>query len=110
MKRIYLFFIAIGILGVIFVISFGLKGAYILNLAFLSYFLKNKKPDERERQLMRKVFNISFGLGMVGLVNIYILGLFINFGKFLIENWVGLFISILFILLGTIGIIVFNRE
>ena len=109
MKKLYLFFLAVGILGIVFVVLFGMKGAYILNLGFLGYFFR-KKPDERERSLMTKVFNISLGLAMVILVNIYVASNFITFSDFLKTNWVGLFISSLFIILGIAGLITFGKD
>ncbi len=109
MKKLYLFFLLVGLIGIVFVYLFGMKGAYILNLGFLGYIFR-RKPDEREIQLMRRVFVSSFGLGMVILINIYILSSFVQFSDFLKANWVGFFISLFFMILGITGIVIFSKE
>ena len=109
MKKLYFFFLVVGLVGIVFVYLFGIKGAYILNLGFLAYLLR-KKPDKREKQLMQKSFNISFGLGMIILVNVYILSSIIRVSDFIKTNWVGFFIGLFFMIFGTVGLIIFGRE
>ncbi len=110
MKKIYLGFILIGLLGLIFVMFMGLKGAYFYNLAFALAFLKKRiKWDEREVQLARKVFVVFAGIMMVILVNFYILYQLIQMPEFIKLNWLGLMIGFAFVTIGLIGTIFFNK-
>ena len=110
MNKRYAAFILAGIIGLVFILIFGVKGMYSLNLAFLIFLLPVRKQDEREIQLSRRTFNLSLGIMMILLINIYVISSFTNFGIFLKENWVGLLISSFFIILGSTGLILLNRD
>jgi len=110
MIKTYFFFMIIGLIGAICVSFMGITGAYSLNLGFLGYLIKRNKPDEREQQLVRKVWNTTFGIMMVILINIYVLSHHIDFGAFLTKNWIGYLISGFFIILGISGIITFRED
>jgi len=110
MNRIYQFFILLGIIGICFVILFGIAGVYVLNLGFLLFLFRKREYDEREKQLSRTAFSNALGIVMIILVNIYVLSRFIDFGRFLEQNWVGLLISFAFIILGVSGLITFQKN
>lgn len=110
MQKRYSAFILAGIIGLICIFLLGVRGMYSLNLAFLIFLLPVRKQDEREIQLSRRTFNFSLGIIMIILINIYVISNFTNFGIFLKENWVGLLISGFFIILGSTGLILLNRE
>ena len=110
MLKVYILLIIIGFIGIACVSMFGIAGAYSLNLGFFLYFVSKGKPDEREQQLIRKVWNTTFGLIMVILINIYVLSHHIEFGSFLTKNWIGLLVSSFFIILGISGIIILKKD
>ncbi len=110
MKVRYWGLIFVGLLGLILVSIFGILGMYGLNLAIILYFWPKLKPDEREQQLMRKSFSISLSIILIILVNIYVLSHFIAFDNFLVNNWVGMVGSGIFLILGITGLILFFRE
>ncbi|MBN2460399.1 MAG: hypothetical protein JXB60_02235 [Candidatus Cloacimonetes bacterium] len=108
MIRVYLAFIMVGLLGIIFVLVFGIVGMYVLNLGFLVYLIRRHHYDEREIQLTRRAFNYTLGIVMMILVNIYVISHFVDFGNFLRLNWVGLVVSAAFIIHGVSGLIIFR--
>jgi len=110
MEKFYLLFIIIGIIGLICVFSFGVKGMYSLNLAFLLFFLKRRQYDERETALSQRALYMTMGMIMIILINIYILAQFLIFSESLKTLWVGLLISLGFIIHGSIGLILFRKN
>ena len=77
---------------------------YSLNLGFLTPFIFKQQDDEREKQLLIKNYSQVFLLVLVIFINLYILSNFVEFGSYIMHNWLGFLISILFILLGLNGI------
>ncbi|MCD6181075.1 MAG: hypothetical protein J7K89_01685 [Candidatus Cloacimonetes bacterium] len=106
----YLGMIITGVISLLCVYFFGIGGMYSLNLAILLYFVPWREPDEREKQLNAKVYNITFGLLMILLINIYVLSQFVVVSDHLKSIWVGLVASGMFIILGTVGLVVFHKE
>jgi MFS family permease len=106
----YIGLIVAGLISMVLVWFFGIAGMYSLNLAILLHFLPKRDPDEREKQLIARVFNITFVIAGILLINIYILSQFVTVGAHLGQIWVGLLISGFFILLGAVGLIVFHNE
>jgi len=110
MNKIYLFMFIVGCLGLIFVLLFGIKGMYSLNLGFLTPLIFRHKADEREKQLSYKNYSQVFMLLLIIFVNVYILNSFVELGSFFSRNWLGLLISMLFILLGLNGLRLLKNE
>ena len=104
MNRTYLFFFLVGLLGLIFVLIFGIRGMYVLNLGFLSTFIFKHKADEREKIIISRNYSQVFALLFIILINGYILSNFIDIGSFIRSNWVGIIVSLLFVLLGLNGL------
>ena len=101
---------AIGFIGMIFVFLFGIKGMYSLNLVFLTPFIFNHKTDEREKIIINKNYSQVFGLIFLILINGYIISNFVELGTFLDRNWIGVIVSLLFILLGINGLRILSKE
>jgi hypothetical protein len=110
MNKKYFYLVIVGIIGMIFVSLFGIKGMYSLNLVFLTPFIFNNKTDEREKIIINKNYSQVFGLMFLILINGYIISNFVEFGTFLLRNWVGLVVSLLFVLLGINGLRLLKKE
>ena len=110
MEKFYLLFIVIGLIGLICVLVFGVKGMYSLNLAFLLFFLKRRNYDERETALAQRALYMTMGIVIIILINIYVLNQFIAFSEHLRIIWVGLLISLAFIIHGIFGIVIFKNN
>ena len=110
MLRFYILFIIIGFIGSICISFFGVQGMYSLNLAFLLFFMKRHKYDERESALSQRALYMTLGIIMIILINIYVLTQFTVFSVYLKTNWVGLLISFGFIIHGFIGLILFRKN
>ncbi|MFC1898312.1 hypothetical protein ACFLYJ_01945 [Candidatus Cloacimonadota bacterium] len=110
MNKIYLFLLIVGCIGLIFVLVFGIKGMYSLNLGFLTPFIFQHKADEREKQLINKNYSQVLMFIFVVFINLYILSNFVEFSAFLMRNWLGIFVSSLFILLGMNGLRLLKNE
>ena len=110
MSKKYRYFIFVGIIGLIFVMFFGIKGMYSLNLGFLAQFIFKHKADEREKIIISKNYSQVFGFLFIILINGYILNNFVELGEFLIRNWIGIIVSLLFVLLGANGLRLLNKE
>jgi hypothetical protein len=110
MNKTYGFLAIVGIVGLIFVSLFGIKGMYSLNLGFLTSFIFKHKADEREKQLMTKNYSQVFIFTFVIFINLYIVSNFVQFSDFLMKNWLGFLVSFLFICLGLNGIRLLKTE
>lgn len=110
MSKSYLYFLVVGVIGMIFVLLFGIKGMYSLNLIFLTPIIFSKKADEREKIIINKNYSEVFGFLFLVLINGYIVSNFVEFGTFLVRNWVGIIVSSMFILLGLNGLRLLNKE
>lgn len=110
MNKIYLFLFIVGCIGLVFVILFGIKGMYSLNLGFLASIIFKHKADEREKQLSYKNYSQVLMLLFIISVNVYILNSFVELGKFFNQNWLGLLVSMLFIILGLNGLRLLRNE
>ena len=110
MNKKFIYLIFVGFIGMIFVILFGIKGMYSLNLGFLTPFIFHHRADEREKIIINKNYSQIFGLLFLVLINGYIISNFVEFGTFLLRNWIGLVVSLLFILLGINGLRLLRKE
>ena len=110
MNKKYLYLMITGFIGMIFVFLFGIKGMYSLNLVFLTPFIFSNKIDEREKIIITKNYSQVFGLIFLILINGYIISNFVELGNILVRNWVGIIVSLLFILLGINGLRLLSKE
>jgi len=110
MFKKYIYLIIVGVVGMAFVFFFGIKGMYSLNLIFLTPFIFSSKTDEREKIIINKNYGQVFGLIFLILINGYIISNFVELGIFLARNWVGIIVSLLFILLGINGLRLLSKE
>ncbi|MCF7814754.1 MAG: hypothetical protein K9N09_10875 [Candidatus Cloacimonetes bacterium] len=110
MNKTYTFLSIVGLIGLIFVVLFGIKGMYSLNLGFLTPLFFKHKADEREKQLSYKNYSQVLLLLLIIFVNVYILNSFVELGHFFEKNWLGLLVSMLFILLGLNGLRLLKNE
>lgn len=100
----------VGVIGLICVSIFGIKGMYSLNLGFLTPFIFKHQADEREKLLITKNYSQVFMFVFVVFINLYIVSNFVEFSAFLLRNWLGFFVSSLFILLGLNGLRLLRNE
>ncbi|MDO9578822.1 MAG: hypothetical protein Q7J16_13145 [Candidatus Cloacimonadales bacterium] len=110
MNKTYSFLTIVGVIGLICVSIFGIKGMYSLNLGFLTPFIFKHQADEREKLLINKNYSQVFMFIFVIFINLYIISNFVEFGAFLLRNWLGFFVSSLFILLGLNGLRLLKNE
>jgi hypothetical protein len=110
MNKTYLFLIIVGLVGLICVSLFGIKGMYSLNLGFLTPFIFQHKADEREKQLINKNYSQVLMFTFVIFINLYIISNFVEFSQFLMKNWLGIFVSSTFIFLGLNGLRLLKTE
>ena len=110
MNRIYWFLTIVGLIGLVCVSLFGIKGMYSLNLGFITPFIFKHKADEREKQLINKNYSQVLMFIFIIFINLYIISNFVEIGEFLMRNWLGIFVSSLFILLGLNGLRLLKNE
>ena len=99
MTKRFMYLIFVGFIGLIFVLLFGIKGMYSLNLGFLTQFIFKHKADEREKIIISKNYSQVFGFLFIIFINGYILANFVELGEFLTRNWIGIIVLFVFLLL-----------
>ena len=110
MNKTYFFLMIVGIIGFVSVSLFGIRGMYSLNLGFLAPFIFKHKADEREKQLINKNYSQVLMFVFVIIINLYIVSNFVEFSEFLQKNWLGIFVSSVFIFLGLNGLRLLKTE
>jgi len=110
MKTRFFYEMFVGIILLIAVLLFGVKGLAAMALLAAQPFLGKKKADERESQLFNRVGNYTAGATLLACVIIYYFSDLIVNGEMIGKNWLGLVVSAFLIAHGFSGLIIFKKN
>jgi hypothetical protein len=111
MNKRFAYELAVGIITIIAVLLFGMKGNAVLALlAFQPFIGKKKGWDEREFQLFYRVGNYTAGASLLACVIIYECSDLIFNGQEIGKNWLGLVVSSFIIAHGAAGRLIFKKN
>lgn len=110
MKKRFIYELIVGIIILIAIFLFGVKGLAAMALLAAHPFIGEKKADERESQLFTKAGSYTAGATLLASVIIYYFSdLEVN-GQLIGKNWFGLVFSAFIIAHGAAGLIVFKKN
>ena len=113
-KKIFLVELISGILGVIFIMLFGVKGIAIIALYAISIFLKEKREISMEEKLLfYKTNSITFVFVLLLLFLLFFIQdyqLFTNSSFFVKDIWIYLAITFTLFAHGVIGLIMITSK
>jgi len=110
MKKRFANELIIGVIALIAIILFGVKGSAALALIAGSLLIPRHKIDERESQLFNKVGNYTAGASVVACVIIFHFSDVILNGQLISKNWLYFVMASLLIAHGASGLVIFRRS
>ena len=110
MKKRFIFELIVGVIGLIAIILFGIKGSVVMVLIAFHILFCKKKLDEREIQLFYRIGNITAGVAIVVCVVVYYFSKsFVN-GYRIGDLWLFWVIFSFFIAHGIVGIFIYKTH
>lgn len=110
MKKRFIYELIVGIIMLIAIFLFGVKGLAAMALLAVHPFIGEKNADERESQLFMKVGNYTAGATLFASVIIYYFSDLEVYGQLIGKNWFGLVLTAFIIAHGAAGLIVFKKN
>ena len=113
-KKIFLAEAITGVLGVVFVMFFGMKGIAIIALYAISAFFKNRREENIEEKLLfHKTNSITFAVVFLLLFLLFFIqnhSLITNNGLFVKDVWIYLVVAFTLFVHGITGLIMLKSE
>ncbi len=110
MKKRLILELIVGIIMLIAILLFGLKGFAVFALLAVEPFVGKRKMDEREKQLFYRAGNYTAGALMLAAVIIYLNPDVVVNGIAIGKNWLGLLVSVLLIAHGFFGLLIMRNR
>jgi hypothetical protein len=110
MNKRFAYELMVGVISLVAVLLFGIKGFAALALLAAHPFIGRKKADERESQLFNKVGNYTAGASLLASVIIYYFSDVVVNGHLIGKNWLGLVVAAFLMAHGASGLIIFRKN
>ncbi|MDY0344380.1 MAG: hypothetical protein RBR28_12460 [Lentimicrobium sp.] len=108
MKKRFIFECCVGLIMVIAIYFFGVKGLAAITFLAAHPFIGKKESDERENQLFYKVGNYTAGASLLAATLIYYFSDQVISGHLVGNHWFGLLIASFLMAHGVSGLIIFR--